>query len=787
MIDGYALTDWIALVVGMAIGSAFVPASVRWWARPAAATIAGVALVSAVGLVRILLPLDISGGAIWGVAGGVALAFGMRWRAIGSRAERPELRGQGLDLLAWALLLLALVTVVRAEGLMSLHSDSMRYTVGGEVLARGDIEVLRSHLPKYGLTQYVLHVLHASLDRVVWLSLSPALALSVTVLLAETVHRVGVFVGARNRWVVAGLAGALLATSPWLLWHAAYFNAHLLTGAFLLLLVRIRLEHDERTPERGRSAVVAHVILQGALVASLVGARPYVVFVLGVLLLPDVLADGPLRRGDVAVWRILGVSGVAFAVLSAPAGQWDIDQLAILVAGVGALVVTPLRDVLRRLLGDDQTRLLWLLWILVLVSSVRRPAITIGSLASYARNFLTTGLSGTPGGSTWGFTIIGLLALWMVGSKVSDPTLRSLRSRAGFAFLAYLPISLILAHARGSGYRFGRPDSMNRMWIEVLAFAVLYVMVAFLVPGTDDPADGREARRASGVPLLAGTVGILVGVVALTSLPSLAGQRETVSWTIGPTLSPELDAGELIDGARIDQPLAEHTLPDPEAFVTGDPLCVEVRLATYLGRPIDGTIAVILDDGQHRLVERIDAGSVADNSWNRTCFPLDARAAISAGRPLMLSLVGEGSTTGRALTAMLDPGTDTVLRLQQTLAEVRQSLEVARSIGASSTVIDDLDSLLQDTVASAEEYRAGVRGLEGSLPPARISGTVGGEATEDSVLNYRFVRPSTVPAVLGRAMIWVLIVTSIVVIITAARTRKSVIPDRPSTPTGPAA
>ena len=780
MIDGYALMDWVALVVAMAIGSVLVPPSVRWWARPAAATIAGVALVSAVGLARILLPVSLPAVAIWIVAAGVALTFGVRQRIRGSRIVPPALRGKALDLFVWALLLLALVTVVRAEGLMSLHSDSMRYTVGGEVLARGDIDVLRSHLPKYGLTQYVLHALHASLDRVVWLSLSPALALSMTALVAETVHRIGELVGARNRRVVAGLAGVLLATSPWFLWHAAYFNAHLLIGASLLLLVRARLEPDAETPDAGRWASLAQVTLQGSLIVSLVGARPYLVFVLGVVLLPDLLSDGSLRRVDVAVWRILGVSGIAFAVLSTPTGAWDIERLAILGAGVGALIVTALRSVLRRVLGAGQSRLLWLLWVMVLVASVRSPGITFGSLSSYARNFLTTGLSGTPGGATWGFTVVGLLALWMIGSKVADPTLLSLRSRAGFAFLAYLPISLILAHARGSGYRFGRPDSMNRMWIEVLAFAVLYLMVAFLEPGTEDRGEGIDAGRHVRGPVLAGTLMVLAGVLALGSVSNLAGERDTVSWTIGPALSPELTSGDLIDGARVDQPLDPATLPDPDMFLPGDPLCVEVRLATYLGRPIDGTVAVVLEHGQWSFVERISAGSVADNSWNRVCFAVDARETVAAGRPLGLSLVGEGAAPGRALTAILDPGADTVLRLQESLEDIRQSLEAIGGDGSESAA--ELERLLDDTLRTADTYRAGARELEGSLPPARITGTVGGDATDTAVLNYRFVRPTTVPAIIGRSVLWTVIVAVVIAFTAGLRARRSAVAVGPHAP-----
>lgn len=780
MIDGYVAIDWVALVAAMAIGSVLVPPSVRWWARPAAATIAGVAVVSAVGLARILLPVQMPAVAIWFVAGGVALAFGVSRRLRSSQVGTLDPRGQVVDMLTWALLLLALAMVVRAEGLMSLHSDSMRYTVGGEVLARSDIETLRSLLPKYGLTQYVLHALHASLDRVVWLSLSPALALSMTVLVAEAVHRIGELVGAPNRRIVAGLAGVLLASSPWFLWHAAYFNAHLLIGAFLVLLVRARLEPEESPPGAGQLASLADVALQGSLVVSLVGARPYLVFVLGVLLLPDLLSDGPLRRGDVAVWRVLGVSGIAFAVLSTPTGAWDIERLAILGAGAGALIVTSLRSVLHRFFGAGQTGLLWLLWVLVLVASVRRPGITFSSLASYARNFLTTGLAGTPGGATWGFTVVGLLALWMVGSRVPDPTLRTLRSRVGFAFLAYLPISLILAHARGSGYRFGRPDSMNRMWIEVLSFAVLYVMVAFLASGTDDRDETVDLVKGARGTVLAGTAAVLAGVLALASVPSLSSQRDTVSWRVGPSLGSELTAGELVDGARVDQPIDLATLPDADLFLPGDPLCIEVRLATYLGRPIDGTVAVILDDGRRSLVERIDAGSVADNSWNRVCFAVDAQRTVLAGHPLTLSLVGEGAAPGRALTAILDPGVDTVLRLQESLEDISQSLQAIGGDGSESAA--ELARLLDDALRTADTYRAGVRELEGSLPTARITGTVGGDATDSAVLNYRFVRPTTAPAILGRAALWTVMVAVAIAFTAGLRARRSAVAVGPHAP-----
>jgi membrane protein implicated in regulation of membrane protease activity len=55
----------------------------------------------------------------------------------------------------------------------------------------------------------------------------------------------------------------------------------------------------------------------------------------------------------------------------------------------------------------------------------------------------------------------------------------------------FLPLVFLLAFLRDGAYRVGATDSLNRMWIQIIPLAVLYVMAAIALDRVDQ-VDGED-------------------------------------------------------------------------------------------------------------------------------------------------------------------------------------------------------------------------------------------------------------------------------------------------------
>ncbi len=80
----------------------------------------------------------------------------------------------------------------------------------------------------------------------------------------------------------------------------------------------------------------------------------------------------------------------------------------------------------------------------------------------------------------------------MIAAFVRVPGETTLR----FPLTSFIPFAFLLAYLRGIAFRVGDGDSLNRMWIQLIPIAVLYLIVAI---GAGERRWGRTATAKDAV------------------------------------------------------------------------------------------------------------------------------------------------------------------------------------------------------------------------------------------------------------------------------------------------
>jgi hypothetical protein len=132
------------------------------------------------------------------------------------------------------------------------------------------------------------------------------------------------------------------------------------------------------------------------------------------------------------------------------------------------------------------TLVLWIaeggLWLALLVLVVRQPDVLIDSLAATLDNAVF-------GAGAWGISLVTFAGLMAIVMFIKVPGSSLLR----FPLTTFIPFAFLLAYLREAAYRVGEGDSLNRMWIQVIPIAVLYLIAAigvghWRIPRRRDPA-----------------------------------------------------------------------------------------------------------------------------------------------------------------------------------------------------------------------------------------------------------------------------------------------------------
>lgn len=464
-------------IVSMLAGGSLVMRTLglRGWAVPAFGMLMGAALHVTVMLVQVLTPLPTTP-----ILTLTAVAVGpLAWWLWRLR------RGDDVRMAPWAVAAvsagaLATVAAMRAAHLVTWHGDSVFYVLSGSTLASGEFygAMWNEYFEKRPLAVPALHSPAALQGEYYLAAVTPLIALAMLAVLVWLLRRaLEAQVSPRYLAIFAALGVAFLLTSNRAVFHYFYLNGHLLTGAMVLAAVGAGWLLVRGSPQQ---APLVAVML--AATSTVVLTRAEGALTMALALAPVVLSTSVPRRTRRLLVAWLGAVMIAwfgFGVwVSWHHGEpYSFSTLAQVAAGVAfvaltAWVGTPGWDRRRRML-------LWLaealLWLLVAVLALREPSILVDSVAATVANQMGPG--------KWGVTIMAIaVAVVLVGATRRLAEGIALR----FPITTFIPLVLALAYLREGSYRVGMYDSLNRMWMQVLPLAVLFV-VASLAGGEWKP------------------------------------------------------------------------------------------------------------------------------------------------------------------------------------------------------------------------------------------------------------------------------------------------------------
>jgi hypothetical protein len=455
---------------------------------PVLGMLVGVGLHMIVALVQVVTPLPTTPVLTLAVVFLAPLAWWVwRWR-------------HGVDVsISWraatgvVVAVVALVAALRTLHLVTWHGDSVFYVLSGATLLNGHYyeAMTNEFFEKRPLGVPALHAVAGLNGEYYLASVTPLIAIAMVGTLIWLFRR-----GLRAELprltlvVFAVLGAALLVTSNRVVFHVFYLNGHLLTGAMVLAAAGALW-----LLMRGDTLVRPLVMVIVAAISTVVVTRAEGALTMLVVLAPALVVatiSSRIRR-LLVVW--LGATMAAWFGFGIWVSWFNDEPLSAstaiqCVAGVALVAAAPLvgRPFLdrypRRLLNGAEASL----WLVLVCLAVASPAIAAESVTATVANQLGPG--------KWALTIMavaGLVIAVVVALNVRDST--ALR----FPVTTFVPMVLVIAYARDGSYRVGMYDSLNRMWMQVLPLAVLYVIVA-LSSGEWKPWWRRTFRLAPQAP-----------------------------------------------------------------------------------------------------------------------------------------------------------------------------------------------------------------------------------------------------------------------------------------------
>lgn len=463
----------IAAVLAMLVGgSALVRiGGMRGWGVPVLGAVTGISLYIVVGLVLLVLPVPTHPALTIALTGGTPLAVWF-WML---------LRRRDVVVHRWWALLVGLgaigaVVMFRSLRLTNWTYDSIQYLLNGALLANDHFDEASTGLvPKRLIGVPLLHAAGDINGELYLPSMSPLIAGLILALIAW----LGWTAVSRHctRWIAAVIVvgGLLLVVSlNRFIFHAFYVNGHLLFGLLLLGLVGcgwlVAVEDRDDKP--------ALLLVVGLAAVALVVVRAEGCIVVGLAILPIILDHTTSVRFKALLLASVGSCVVAWQWFVAIAYLDDglsvpISVLGLVFVGVAMLLAIP---VLRwQMLSRHRRVLLWAveltLWLALAIAFARKPDILIDSFSATVQNTIF-------GTGSWGLSLLILLTMTTVALWIQVPESTRLR----FSLTTFVPFAFLLAYLREAAYRVGEGDSLNRMWIQLVPLAVLYIIIAIGAP-----------------------------------------------------------------------------------------------------------------------------------------------------------------------------------------------------------------------------------------------------------------------------------------------------------------
>lgn len=387
------------------------------------------------------------------------------------RLRTKETRYSYKSIAACGLLILAFTALFWGANLTKYHFDPFRYLITGSLIAQNQVDAISSNLATKRLSAVsMIHAPANTYGELYLRAITPLISLSLLACFYWLVARFSKY----KNVVIPGLIGLLLlATNRSFVWHSFYINGHLLFAAFFLLIVGTGALLAQKNKPANSTGLI---FVQWLAISGLMYTRQEAALFGVLAILPTILSPNIPRIFRQAT---LGVTGIAILVkeltisraLLSLTGSLDIINKELVLLGVIIVAATVLLFVdifvkYRHFLLNFTELLLWLA---VLALTVKSPNIMHKSIVATWANIF-----GGNGG--WGYSIIILGVIVILAILLSRKPLRHLR----FPVTTFVPIALLLPLLREGAYRVGITDSLNRMWIQIIPAAVLYVVVVIV-------------------------------------------------------------------------------------------------------------------------------------------------------------------------------------------------------------------------------------------------------------------------------------------------------------------
>lgn len=463
----------------------------RGWGLLPLGFLTGTFLIVVVGAILVVFALPTRPSVMLGVLAVSALAAGsISW------FRRDRILGRDWVVIGVGLLALTgAVFAFRDANLVSYHIDSFRYLASSGLLA-ADAYALATPdlLTKRLLAAPVMHSLAWLHEEQYVRSFSPLLMLALLGSVAWIVRQGygqarGTFLQGRGAAVAIGIGLLLLVTNNRMVWNSFYINDHLFFAAAFLPACSLGW-----LLARGRSDLAPGMVAVAALgLAGLVVTRPEGFIAGAFALLPlFVQRSVPLwvRRVVLAAYGAATSSWYGYVALRSHSelGEIHFHTVGPLIVGLLALATIPALRWIRHAL-EHRNLLIALevtLWLGLAAFAIRDSRILIRSLEA-------TYLNVVAGEGSWGSSLV-LLALLVVFVVLlnRDRTVVSLR----FPLTAFVPTFFLIAYLQDSSYRVGHGDSLNRMLMQIVPLAVLYLLASLRSEEwrLDAPAGYEEAQ-----------------------------------------------------------------------------------------------------------------------------------------------------------------------------------------------------------------------------------------------------------------------------------------------------
>jgi hypothetical protein len=442
----------------------------NWWALPALGFIAGLSIFITVGTVQAITPLTTNPLLTIFLTAGPPLALWV------SRLVRGY--DVNVNWHTWLTIILAVILAVvffREANLVNWHTDSFRYIMASTLIATDNYDVVSTNLASKRMLAVPL--MHAPANLIGdWYARSVTPLLSASMLIAMAWF---VWEGLRKKFnkrviiTFIALGLLLLVSTNRFVFHALYLNGHLLFGALVLIIAGCSwlMATNKELPKK------ALLTLQLLAIPALVVTRPEASIVAGLAVLP-LLMSGIVSWGyKAALLGVLGLSMIVWqgfvATIYAESGaSAPFSVYGLLLAGVGAIILIPL---LRLKQISKYTKIILVsaevgLWLALAILASRDIDTLVNSINATIQNVAL-------GSGSWGVAFIALFVLSTgLFLFVKMPNQVYLR----FAVTTFLPLVFLLAFLREGAYREGNGDSLNRMWMQIIPLAVVYITAAMI-------------------------------------------------------------------------------------------------------------------------------------------------------------------------------------------------------------------------------------------------------------------------------------------------------------------